>query len=371
MVWQETGWLRRVAQRLRGEDPAKQAKKALKRAAIRERDLAATGQRAKKKERKQRFERDRCSAAALAPESAPDPKTIVSEYWAVDRKMERPLSWLEHKTVLEFVHRRATGSPQKSTYQWFKESYFPQPAELALSLGCGLGGFERTAIAIGLARRFQANDLSAGAIEKAKASALEAGMADKIEYSVANLNEIVLPPATYDAIFGISSVHHVFELERLFAQCRQALKPGALLFLDEYIGPSRFQTTPFVTDLINRLLAVLPPRYRTSQFTNDGRTIDCYTPSTIEHFEKFDPSEAVRSGEIINALKLHFDIVEIRPYGGTILHMLMSGITGNFDENVDIDAVLIQIIATFEEALEEAGAIQSDFAAIVAKSRTL
>ena len=131
-----------------------------------------------------------------------------------------------------------TGNPSTSTYQWFKDTYLPQPAELALSLGCGFGGFERIAIALGLARTFHANDLSVGAIEKAKAAALEAGMADKIKYSVENLDEIVLPNATYDAIFRISSVHHVFELERLFAQCRQALKPGALLFLDEYIGPS-------------------------------------------------------------------------------------------------------------------------------------
>lgn len=49
--------------------------------------------------------------------------------------------------------------------------------------------------------------------------------------------------------------------------------------------------------------------------------------------------------------------------------MLMSGIMGNFDENVDVDVALIQIIATFEEALEEVGAIERDFAAIVAKPR--
>ena len=112
-----------------------------------------------------------------------------------------------------------------------------------------------------------------------------------------------------------------------------------------------------MTEIINDVLAIFPQRYRTSLFANDGRTIDFYAPSPIEHFEKFDPSEAIRSAEIINTLKLHFDILEIRPYGGAILHMLMSGIMGNFDENIDVDVAIIQIIATFEETLEKVGAI--------------
>jgi 2-polyprenyl-3-methyl-5-hydroxy-6-metoxy-1,4-benzoquinol methylase len=97
-----------------------------------------------------------------------------------------------------------------------------------------------------IAERFEANDLSAGAIEQAKAYAADAKLADRVTYTVANLNHDGLPSARYDAIFGISSVHHVTELESFFRQCCKALKPAGLLFLDEYIGPARFQSRAIV-----------------------------------------------------------------------------------------------------------------------------
>lgn len=294
---------------------------------------------------------------------------IVSDYWAVDRTGDRPHSWLQHKTMQAFLHRRVTGDPNLSTAAWFKQKFFPQPVELALALGCGFGGFERAAIDLGIAKKFHANDLSTGAIEKARQDAREADMADKIEYRVLNLDECVLPRETYDAIFAVSSAHHVFQLENLFRQCRQALKPGGLMFLDEYIGPSRFQSSPFVVEIINKVRALLPARYLRSLFANDGSLIGPYIPSPVEHFEKVDPSGAIRSAEIVNTLKMYFDVIEFRPYGGAILHMLFSGIMGNFDENNDADVTLLNVLATFEETLEKAGALESDFAAIVAKPR--
>ena len=241
-----------------------------------------------------------------------DAAATVSDYWAIDRTKDR-VSWLQHPTMLEFVNRRVSGDPNVSTVEWFRQKYFPQPAELALSLGCGFGGFERDGVNIGIAKKFHANDISEGAVAKAREYAAEAGLANQIEYSVLNLDDATLPAATYDAIFALSAAHHVFQLEKLFRQCRKALKPGGMLFLDEYIGPSRFQCPPMVTDLINRLRTILPEKYRKSLLANDGSLVYPYVPSPVEHFEKHDPSEAVRSGEIISTLKLYFDIVEYRP----------------------------------------------------------
>ena len=299
-----------------------------------------------------------------------DADTTVSDYWAIDRSKHR-VSWLQHPTIIDYVKRRVSGDPNVSTLMWFKQTYFPRPVELALSLGCGFGRFERDAVSVGIAKKFHANDISEGAVAKARKDAADAGLANQIEYSVLNLNDATLSRATYDAVFVLSAAHHVFELEKLFRQCRKALKPGGMLFLDEYVGPSRFQSPPMVTELINRLRIILPEKYRKSLLANDGSLIHQFAPSPVEHFEKHDPSEAVRSGEIISTLKLYFDIVEYRPYGGAILHMLFSGIMGNFDERDENDVALLKTLATFEEFVESTGAIGSDFAVIVAKPRTV
>jgi SAM-dependent methyltransferase len=299
-----------------------------------------------------------------------DTTQIVSEYWAEDRSKGQMISWLQHPVVLRYIHRRVSGDPNVSTYQWFKSRFFPEPAELCLTLGCGFGPFERMAIESGIGRRFKGYDVSDRAIECARQAATVAGMGDRIQYEVCNLDKLELPERAYDAIFAISSAHHVFELENMYRQVRRALKPGGLFLLDEYVGPSRFQSSPQVTSIINNLRSILPERLRKNLFTNDDTLIWRYVPSPVEHFEKNDPSEAIRSGELISTLKLYFDIVEIRPYGGAILHMLLSGITGNFDAGNESDVATLQLLATFEELLEDVGAVSSDFAAIVARPRT-
>jgi SAM-dependent methyltransferase len=298
-----------------------------------------------------------------------DSVKIVSDYWGQERDKSKPISWLDHQVIRDFIHRRATGDRNVGTAEWFRQKYLPQPAELALSLGCGFGDFDRNVIRSGIARRLHSNDISAGAIERARAAARDEGLSEQIEYSVLDLNEARFPPNTYDAVLAVSSVHHVFQLEELFKQIRGTLKPGGLFFLDEYIGPSRFQTSPFAIDLINRLLAILPERYRQNLRLKDGSVISSYSPCSVEHFEKFDPSEAVRSGEIVSTLRMYFDIVDYLPYGGAILHMLLSGIMGNFDEASEIDTCIIHLLATFEQILEQCGALESDFAAMICRPK--
>jgi len=298
-----------------------------------------------------------------------DATEIVSEYWGEDRNTGRIHSWLQHPVMRDFLHRRITGNSSLGTLQWFKRQFFPQPAEICLSLGCGFGEFDRGAISLEIAHKFEAFDMASAAVESARQAAASAGIGDRISYGVRNLDELELPPNRYDGIFAISSVHHIYALENYFRQCRRALKPGALLFLDEYIGPSRFQSSPFVTQLINDLLAIFPERYRLNVLNNDGSVVENYVPSTVDHFEKVDPSEAIRSGELVNTLKMYFDLVEYRPYGGALLHMLFSRIMGNFDAANEMDVSLLRVLATMEEALEKAGALQSDFAVIVAKPR--
>jgi hypothetical protein len=147
------------------------------------------------------------------------------------------------------------------------------------------------------------------------------------------------------------------------------LKAGGLFILGEYIGPSRFQTSPLVNDIINRVLKILPGRYRRNLYREDGSTIDHRSNPPIWWFDQNDPSEAVRSAEIVPTLRQFFDIVEMRPYGGAILHFLLSGIAGNFDENDERDRALLNLLTLLEDVLEETGAIQSDFAVIVARPR--
>src|SRR5262249_49301563 len=122
------------------------------------------------------------SIAAAWSTSNPPPEPIVdsqtpsksanertADYWATDHKSDKPLSWLDHPVLLRNAYRRVTGDANLPGLRWFQNKYLGQRVELALSLGCGLGGFERGGIQTNIARAFHAHDISPGAIATAKA----------------------------------------------------------------------------------------------------------------------------------------------------------------------------------------------------------
>ena len=78
-----------------------------------------------------------------------------------------------------------------------------------------------------------------------------------------------------------------------------------------------------------------------------------------------DPSEAVRSAEIVPLLRQHFDILEYKPLGGTILQFLLADIAGNFQRD-ETGPRLLEMLFTIEDTLIDAGHLDSDFAYIVA-----
>jgi hypothetical protein len=80
-----------------------------------------------------------------------------------------------------------------------------------------------------------------------------------------------------------------------------------------------------------------------------------------------DPSEAIRSGEIVDILSSYFKIIKRRDYGGTILHLLLEGIAFNFDINNKEDIRFLNLLFEVEDCLLELDDITSDFSVIIAQ----
>ena len=80
-----------------------------------------------------------------------------------------------------------------------------------------------------------------------------------------------------------------------------------------------------------------------------------------------DPSEAIRSDEILEYILKHFNSVEKIEYGGNILHMLLDGIIANFDEEKEYDVALLRLLSYIDSMLISEKVMPSDFAVIVAR----
>jgi SAM-dependent methyltransferase len=297
----------------------------------------------------------------------------VGEYWAKPLSVseKKLVAWMEHPKIQGYINSRITGDSAIDWFSYVNKKYITAPVELGLSLGCGEGGLERHGLFLGTVKYFDAIDISAGAIDIARKEALNAGIADRVNYIVSDINQLQLAVEKYDVIFASMSIHHVEKLEPLFDQICNAIRNDGLFICNEYLGPSRFQLSAERLQLINELLSILPKRFR--YLIQNGAPTSHIKTSYQNHplswFIENDPSEAIRSTEIIDVLKNTFEIVEYRPYGGSILHFLLQDIVGNFKNGEEEDDAWLNILGYFEKALEDRGIITSDFAMVVAKPK--
>lgn len=233
----------------------------------------------------------------------------AAAFW--DREVVQPkhISWMAHPKVREYINESIAGPPGLWPMDWFVREYESPHFERALSIGCGTGALERDLLVRGVCGSFDAFDGSSVSIEAAKNEAATLGLSDRVNYWVGDFNEPQLPDTKYDAVFFHQSAHHVAKLEKLFRAVLAVLKPDGLVYLDEFVGPSR-------TDWTDELLA---PLREANRSIPDGMRIYDHLPEPIQHD---DPSEAIRSSEILPQLRIGFSIDTMRGYGGNLLAVL-------------------------------------------------
>jgi SAM-dependent methyltransferase len=264
-------------------------------------------------------------------------------------------------------------------------------------------------------KQCDAADLSKRSIERARTLAAEQGF-DHIHYFVADSNRMALLANTYDAIWISAAMHHFEALEEICRQMREALKPGGLLILYEYIGPNRFQFPARQKEVANLCLQLLPERYRAYSMKprpalakRPGRKSgyrwlmrrvfdklqDGTLLSTTQRYLELrlaamksrapekaaidfpsaravmadDPSEAIRSADILGVLQENFEILEKRDWGGNIVQFLLHGIAGNFSDEDVCSQDLVRMLLEIEDTLIKCGEFKSDFTYIVAQPK--
>jgi O-antigen biosynthesis protein len=262
----------------------------------------------------------------------------VARYWDENREKScDPGYWAAHPICRQAINRRVSGNPNEWPLDWFRRVHAATSFERGVSWGCGLGAFERAAVRCGVARRIDAFDISPKSLEDARLEAQKEGIAG-IEYALGDFDDPRLPPNRYDVAFFHASLHHVRRLERLFHRLRRALGPGAAVYVDEYVGPSRSGWSAGVLAHAQRLLEDLPPAARL------GDRI----PPPIE---RNDPSEAIRSGEIASFLRQELDLVEWRPCGGQLAALLFPLLRRDWTESEEGGRWVARLMELEDEGL--------------------
>jgi SAM-dependent methyltransferase len=258
--------------------------------------------------------------------------------------------WTEVPEVREYVNDLIGGGESLAPLEWFQRWLGGCRFAHALTIGCGSGDFDRQLITRGIAGLVDSVDASAVARETAGRAAAADGLGDRIHYLAVDFDEPVLPRTRYDLVCFHRSVHRVGRLEELFRAVLRVLSREGVVYLDGYVGPSRDGWN-------GELLAA--PRAEYAAIAPELRLSDHLPHPT----EEGDPSEAIRSNDIESRLRLWFDVVARRPYGGTLLSLVLPHLRldrlphGQIVRLIDAERVLL------------AGGMRSYYAVIVARPK--
>ena len=261
-------------------------------------------------------------------------------------------TWMANTAVLMHLNERATGDPARDWLSSWAHRWFVGNDLRVLVLGCGEGWLERAVARWPFVAHIDAVDFAEHAVARAREAARDL---PKIRYAVVDLNRDELPPAVYDVVVAHSVLHHVENLEHAYAQIERAMKPDATLVVNEYVGPPRFQYGDDVLSNINTLLGCIgfPPKVR----------------PTVEEMIANDPTEAVRSDELLAFTERAFEVLERKEIGGTILQHLLYDVIQHFRFDVPRERAILEILCTIEAMLVDSGRVPCDYVILAARKK--
>jgi len=279
-----------------------------------------------------------------------------------------PTKWWDIPAVRDRWNYLISGDVEVDYYEYVSRKYLcgREPVN-ALSLACGTGHRELRWVELGKFKRIDAYDLSEGRIRYATEKASEKGYGEIIKYRVADVFDIKTRESYYDVVLAEQSLHHFSPLEEILLRMDRFLKANGYFIVNEFVGPTRFQWTDRQLEVVNGLLSVLPAKHRLLWKSSSIKS-KVFRPSRLRMILG-DPSEAVESSRIMPLLYEIFDVVEVRAYGGSILHLLFDGIAHNFLSEDHETHRFLHLCFQVEDLLLESGDIQSDFVVVVCKKR--
>lgn len=219
--------------------------------------------------------------------------------------------WLAHPEVRAAVNVLISGDPHRWPLDWFQERFAARlPLSNALTIGCGTGSLERDLIHREICLRITGVDVVGPPLEKARQEAAVAGMTERINYVQMDAAEFLAKrEGQLDAVFFHAALHHFNSPDDILQKVVRALRPGGLVYVDEYVGPSRHQWNPLRLLLPNLAYYALPRSVRRVRLIR--------APINRE-----DPTEAVASHQIVPALGRWLNVLERKAYGGNLLSLI-------------------------------------------------
>jgi SAM-dependent methyltransferase len=254
------------------------------------------------------------------------------------------------------INRRITGDPAVSPETYLAAAHGPSiPVPRALSLRASDARLEAALVQSGACEQVTGLDGEERRAQSANAGVPEA-LRERVRFQQGDISEWAAAEPL-GAVIARSVLHRQHDLAATLDRVAAILAPGGLVFVDEFVGPARFQWTDAQLDVINRLLACLSEELLVDLGARDGRhKRSVGRPDPVAHATS-NPDDAVCSDRIVDSLDARFERVEVHLYGGAVYHQLFTRIMGNFTAQPD----LVRALMECDALLTDSGVLSSDY----------
>jgi ubiquinone/menaquinone biosynthesis C-methylase UbiE len=283
----------------------------------------------------------------------------IAQYW--DKHVGEHLAvfshWEANEPVMHHQNVRVSGRKDVTALEWFYRKY--GPFENVANIGTGTGILESALCSLPDFRgQVLGYDISPHSLEVARRNCAAFANA---RFETADLNKKVWESERFDVVMAHGALHHIESLKWCLGQIYRGLRLSGLLYVNDYVGPDRFQWSDDQMRLANELLETVPSKWLVRR-----KVVRC----DPEQLRRQDPSEAVCSHFIEETIRAHFQLVERIPRGGTLLAPIFG--SGCLDRSI-LDSPegfhCIAELADKESRLIDDGILPSDHVVIVAEKR--
>lgn len=281
-----------------------------------------------------------------------DNKKRIAEKWNANADAATSQTrWWQVPKYCAYMNLEICGEPLPSVSQGANKRLRKLgPFARAVSVGCGQATKEQALLKSGTVRHFDLYDLSDKRLDTARARYKKHGLEGRATFILGDAFENT-PRDTYDLVHWASSLHHMMDARAALEWSREVLKPGGVLMMNEFTGPTYWQWGDDMLDCLYRFRAALPAHLRPANPSIRRLTVDQMIAR--------DPSEAADSEAILPALKEFFPDAEIKALGGAIFPHALKGIYPKMKAE---DDWVFDMVLTLDAAFRAKGESHNTFA---------
>ena len=270
-----------------------------------------------------------------------------------------------HNYLRPKLEHFGSSNPDEFFANALQQAYADAPARPArfVSLGAGNCDTEVRVAQLLVSRglcdfTIECLDINSAMLERGAAHAREAGVAQQVLPLHGDFNAWQ-PARRYDAAMANQSLHHVLELEHLFATVAANLPAHGRFVIADMVGRTGHQRWPEALAIVREFWAELPASYRYHRQLREQ----------WDEYLDFDCSgegfEGIRAQDIMPLLLQHFAFESYLGFANVIDPFVDRGFGGHFDADSAQDRALIDRIHARDEAELQAGRIKPTHAMAV------